>query len=795
MSVVLTSPIQTEKQSAFATAATVDENDLGPPSVDEEDYTPPSEPEHDSEDDDFVEAADEEEIAVLDALIEAPREGDQSESEPGTTDEEDVSISNVMTRSKTMSRSESKPKSKSKKKSKTKSKSKSKSKRKAAQRLRQAEKDKLGNRIWRCLVFTYDATLPLNNLQIKLQFAGIFEARLRHSVVERVRRAVKLAGSWDNRNSEFCLQMMRLHASLDVDSHIKWILDHMMLDTKARAGMPIVTGKEYLDMPSYVKQSDLKKRICYLFIVTDAQGNIVLVYCGSGTSSAPEGGMLRLIQYDDFKAASDLGRVNDTNQRSAYLSQALKKENTIHIRPLFAVDREHSTPARVVGVEGHMTDVFNTLDVVSESRGTHRTDASLAAYTKAVPRDMLNVPYGKGNRAHQLIQGARGSAPPCSGLGKGCNHDPLERAYLVYKLDNELVYGCHDFYNKFWYFKKDKIYTNLEEIVPAFLEDWTYKKATSKRVHHDLDHTCDACGRPKGADQGNGFCRGFLGNTSRMLCSRCKLHFVGATAVPRIAWREKKIKDDAHAEIVWNAFFKTVQAAIEEEAEIRERSNNAKHGTCCVCHGKPYQTTAEIRPVSGTFYPKEVSSSLHMCLTCRKWWYQLVYRRPAKVPKTFAAYILFYEQHLAERPKQSSTKGSLCLCSTDGDDVEGVSCPKTFPVTWKSEFPRLCTSCRSHWHRSKTLTRRKDKKFKAEHPFLTLIEFQDYCQEKRRLFRETDSGKSLPSAPVVVAPPIVVTPPVRVDAEGRPKRVIRPVQRLLLYDDPLDRPLGKPVFK
>jgi hypothetical protein len=93
----------------------------------------------------------------------------------------------------------------------------------------------------------------------------------------------------------------------------------------------------------------------------------------------------------------------------------------------------------MIASEGLFTDLCNTM-YVGSSNMVHRSQAVIDAYLEAVPKDMLDVPWKKLNRAHHLKQGARRSSKvPCA--VELCPYGKRSTC-LAGRINGRLIYVC-----------------------------------------------------------------------------------------------------------------------------------------------------------------------------------------------------------------------------------------------------------------------------------------------------------------------------------------------------------------
>lgn len=551
----------------------------------------------------------------------------------------------------------------------------------------------------------------MDNKQMIIQYTAKFRYRLTWSVKYRIDNAPLT----DEQavGSEYTVKMARLYAKLNVEEHVNWILAGISIEAQAVCGQPITDGRELLDIPPPSNESKLKQLLCYIGLPVDENGDVLDVYSGSGTGrSSVLYGKTRLIQYDDIKADANDGHISATNMKSRYLQTWLRKDVKLHIRPLFFVNPAESSADRVVGVEGHFTDIFNTLDVEAPCENMHRTKVSIAAFPDAVPPDMREVSYGKANRAHQLAQGSKGKNPPCSRIGMECTHDPKDLSILTYVLDGRLIYGCNTFYASFKSYRSTRRHLTLAELIPPFLEQWTFRGATGK--HSDIrpeDRICTICGKPEGV------CRGFLGRTSRIQCEDCYMRFVGKTG--GLDWRQgHQDASDDEANEVWRMFTDAASKAVAALAATRDHFKNMKKDGCCVpgCVSK-----SEIGTVPDDFMPNDVLPTRGLCNYCNQTWVKL--GKPSSWTN-FAAIRLKSSNELTFRRAQIE-----CVCSTEDNTVYGTKVVETTP--W-APLVKMCVDCHKVWsrHRSARISMQPYQvRWSLANPCNTLEEFKRSCLE------------------------------------------------------------------
>lgn len=179
-----------------------------------------------------------------------------------------------------------------------------------------------------------------------------------------------------------------------------------------------------------------KKIGIYISIILDALGRVVGVYIGSGTGINGVAG-----RWWSYETALKRGFASKAERSSSHIAEALKPGHTWHIRPLLLADRDEISTARTIALEGLFTDLCNTMFVGFPSTNPHRSQAVIDAYLEAVPEDMLNAPWKRPNRAHQLKQGARRSSKiPCA--VEICPYGDGKSTCLTGHIEGRLIYVC-----------------------------------------------------------------------------------------------------------------------------------------------------------------------------------------------------------------------------------------------------------------------------------------------------------------------------------------------------------------
>ena len=89
--------------------------------------------------------------------------------------------------------------------------------------------------------------------------------------------------------STFCLGLWRFHSRQIADQYIEWCNAYITLKSRAVLGLPIETGKGFLDLPPAEHQSLLRQMGAYLMGLFDEKGNLVGWYPWSGTAKVGKG--------------------------------------------------------------------------------------------------------------------------------------------------------------------------------------------------------------------------------------------------------------------------------------------------------------------------------------------------------------------------------------------------------------------------------------------------------------------------------------------------------------------------
>lgn len=140
-----------------------------------------------------------------------------------------------------------------------------------------ARRDSNGDRIWKAIAFEYWGSVGIWILMAAIsstandtRCAENFERRLRHSVETRIRQGSKVSrASHAHKVGLFCLRMASIHANMNSEDQVQFILRLMPLKQKVTSGSPNNNDHTLFHLPPPSSEGNLGYMGYYLMLVDE----------------------------------------------------------------------------------------------------------------------------------------------------------------------------------------------------------------------------------------------------------------------------------------------------------------------------------------------------------------------------------------------------------------------------------------------------------------------------------------------------------------------------------------------